>query len=177
MKKRLKRFFKRLFQFCFSILILGFLLPQKLIIPVEGATPKDWNVKTFWYYPWGTSITHKGVDIFAKEGKGIYAATGGPVIYRGNGVKGGNFVVILGPKWRYHYYAHLKEVNVKLGEWTSQGDKIGTVGSTGNAKNKPPHLHYTLGTFIPYPWRIDEDRQGWMKMFILNPLDYLPVQK
>lgn len=156
------------------MLIIGFFIPQNLIIPVEGATPKDWNVKTFWYYPWGTSITHKGVDIFAKEGKAVYSATAGLVIYKGNGTKGGNFVVVLGPKWRYHYYAHLKTVEVNTGNWMGKGEKIGTVGSTGNAKNKPPHLHYTLGTFIPYPWRIDGDRQGWMKMFILNPLDYLP---
>ena len=50
---------------------------------------------------------------------------------------------------------------------------IGTVGNTGNAKTTPAHLHYSIVTMIPYPWRIDDARLGWQKMFYLNPIDYL----
>ena len=50
---------------------------------------------------------------------------------------------------------------------------IGTVGNTGNAKNTPSHLHYSITTPIPHPWRADESIQGWKKMFIFNPIDYL----
>ena len=49
-------------------IIIGFVIPQSFVMPVEGATQKDYNHNTFWYYPWGKSVTHKGVDIFAKEG-------------------------------------------------------------------------------------------------------------
>ena len=50
---------------------------------------------------------------------------------------------------------------------------IGTVGNTGNAINTPAHLHYAIVTIIPYPWRIDGSKQGWRKMFYLNPIDFL----
>ena len=57
--------------------------------------------------------------------------------------------------------------------WVNTNKVIGTVGNTGNAKGKSPHLHYTILTAIPYVWRIDGNIQGWKKMFILNPIDYL----
>ncbi len=31
------------------ILLIGFALPEKLVIPVQGATMKDWNHDTFWF--------------------------------------------------------------------------------------------------------------------------------
>jgi ABC-type polysaccharide/polyol phosphate export permease len=34
-------------------------------------------------------------------------------------------------------------------------------------------LHYSIVTIFPYVWRIDSDRQGWKKMFYLNPIAYL----
>jgi hypothetical protein len=52
-------------------------------IPVEGATVADWNRDTFWHHPWGRSGVHKGIDIFAKEGTPVLAATGGVVLYAG----------------------------------------------------------------------------------------------
>ncbi|MFN8260884.1 MAG: hypothetical protein U0X41_08140 [Chitinophagales bacterium] len=50
---------------------------------------------------------------------------------------------------------------------------IVSVGTTGNAKGKPPHLHYAITTLLPYFWRIDNSPQGWNKMFYLNPISYL----
>jgi murein DD-endopeptidase MepM/ murein hydrolase activator NlpD len=55
----------------------------------------------------------------------------------------------------------------------NRSEALGIVGTTGNAKGKPPHLHYAIVTLIPYPWRIDSKPQGWKKMFYLNPIDYL----
>ncbi|MEO1450045.1 MAG: M23 family metallopeptidase [Bacteroidota bacterium] len=153
---------------------IGLLIPQNLQIPVEGATADDWNAKTFWYHPWGRSGTHKGVDIFAKKGTPVRAATGGWVLRANTGELGGVSAWVLGPKWRLHYYAHLDTRAVSSGDWVWQGELIGTVGDTGNAKGKPAHLHYTLATLLPYSWRADDDPQGWKKIFILNPLDYFP---
>ena len=142
-------------------------------MPVEGATKADYNKDTFWYYPWGKSVTHKGVDIFAKEGTNLKSSTFGLVLFAGEIKVGGNVILILGPKWRIHYYAHLKDIKISSLTWTNREKIIGTIGSSGNAKGKPAHLHYSILTTIPYIWRIDRDRQGWKKMFYLNPIDYL----
>ena len=151
----------------------GLAMPEKLVIPVEGASSDDWNHNTFWYEPWGSSGVHKGVDIFGAKGKPVQSATLGYVIYTGELGKGGNVVAVLGPKWRVHYYAHMQEVTVEKGTWLSQKDKVGTLGDTGNAKGKQPHLHYSIVSLIPLPWKATSETQGWKKMFFLNPHEKL----
>ena len=155
-----------------AIVIIGLLIPQNLQMPVKGASQSDYNSESFWYYPWGKSITHKGVDVFAKKGTDIKASTIGIVLYAGKIPVGGNIIVILGPKWRLHYYAHLHELKSSTLSLVNKNTSIGTVGSTGNAAGKSPHLHYSIMTVLPYVWRMDSDRQGWMKMFYLNPIEY-----
>jgi murein DD-endopeptidase MepM/ murein hydrolase activator NlpD len=151
---------------------MGILLPQDLKMPVEGATASDFNSKSFWHYPWGTSVTHKGVDVFAKSGTAIVSSTKGLVLGAGTAGKGGNYVLVLGPKWRLHYYAHLKTVRATVGSYVNHNTIIGTVGTSGNAKGKAPHLHYAIVTLVPYVWRMDNDHQGWKKAFYLNPISY-----
>ncbi len=151
---------------------MGFLVPQHLKMPVKDATAADYNSKSFWHYPWGTSVTHKGVDVFAKRGTAIFSSTRGIVLKAGTVAKGGNYVLILGPKWRLHYYAHLGTLKTSAFSYVHQNTLIGTVGTSGNAKGKAPHLHYAIVTLVPYIWRIDDDRQGWKKAFYLNPISY-----
>lgn len=155
-----------------GVLLIGLLLPQNLMLPVKGADARSYHPRSFWYYPWGKSGTHKGVDIFAKQGTPVQAATGGLVLYTGTAARGGNVVLVLGPKWRMHYYAHLETIKTARFAWLWRGEAVGTVGATGNAAGKPPHLHYTIASLLPYPWRWDEDLQGWKKMFYLDPTAY-----
>ena len=173
---RRNKIIRRLLQwlaFLILLIILGFLLPQKFRMPVEGATKKSFSQRSFWAYPWGRSVTHKGVDIFAKRGTNIHPATPGIVFYKGKKPRGGNVVMVLGPKWRIHYYAHLDKIKTSTFSLVSSKTVIGTVGNTGNASGKPYHLHYTIRTIIPYPWRMDDGIQGKRKMFYLNPVKYL----
>jgi len=164
------RYFRKWFWVPLVILAIGFLLPQHMIIPVEGATTKDWNDESFWAYPWGSSITHKGIDIFKDKGTNVIAATKGIVIYTHEGGKGGKSVMVLGPKWRFHYYAHLDEIKTFTFKPLARGTVIGTVGDTGNAKGTPPHLHYAITSPFPYIGRYDDKAvQGWKKMFHLDP--------
>ena len=156
-----------------SLVLLGFALPEKLVIPVVGATPGDWNHDTFWYEPWGISGVHKGIDIFATQGSTVLSSVNGIVIYKGNLPIGGKVVIVLGPKWRLHYFAHLDEYLTHFGDFVSSEDVIAKVGTSGNAKGKPPHLHYSIFSLIPYPWRWDSSRQGMLKMFFLNPSEQL----
>ena len=154
------------------ILALGLLIPERGLIPVKDATLKDWNSKSFWYSPWGKSGVHKGIDVFAKHGTHVISSVSGLVLYTGNISMGGNVVAVLGPKWRIHYYAHLAAIETKTLCWTSRGEVIGTVGDSGNAADKPPHLHYSVLSLVPYPWRISTEKQGWKKMFFINPVEH-----
>ena len=67
----------------------------------------------------------------------------------------------------------MDEIKTSAFSFVSQNSIIGTVGNTGNAATTPSHLHYGIATMIPYPWRIDNSKLGWQKMFYLNPIDYL----
>jgi murein DD-endopeptidase MepM/ murein hydrolase activator NlpD len=162
------RVFLSMFVGVLAIVLIGLLIPDQAIIPVEGATSKDWNSKSFWYEPWGQSGVHKGIDIFAQTNRKVVAATPGIVIFRGQLDLGGNVVVVLGPKWRIHYYAHLSS----YGDGpliVSAGSEVGMVGTSGNAAGKPPHLHYSIFSLVPLPWRFSTETQGWRKMFYLDP--------
>lgn len=151
------------------ILSAGLCLPEFPSIPVQGASSKDWNEKSFWFEPWGKSGVHKGIDIFGKIHTPILSTTYGFVIFKGNLPLGGNVIAILGPKWRIYYYAHLQSDSVVIGEPVWSGKPIASLGDSGNAKGKQPHLHFTVLALVPYVWRVDKSTQGWKKMFYLDP--------
>lgn len=148
----------------------GFFWPQRAVIPVRGAAEGDWNPDSFWRHPWGRSRVHKGIDIFASEGTPVVSATDGIVVFAGRTDVGGNVVTILGPKWRIHYFAHLDVIRAAAGAVVRSGDEIGAVGTTGNAAGRPPHLHYSILTLVPYPWGLRFGTQGWQRMFYLDPI-------
>ena len=41
---------KKIGLFILTIVIVGLILPQKLSMPVEGATKSSYNKKSFWYF-------------------------------------------------------------------------------------------------------------------------------
>jgi len=156
------------------IIWAGFLIPEHHYMPVAGAKSTDWNPKAFWYYPWGRSGTHKGIDIFADLGTQVLAASDGLVLYTGNNDMGGNFVLVLGSKWRCYYYAHLQNTQTKTGQWLTAGTHIGTVGNTGNAIGKPPHLHFSIRSLWPLIWQYNfNNHQAWQKVFYVDPGEFL----
>jgi peptidoglycan LD-endopeptidase LytH len=150
-----------------GIICIGFLIPESAKVPVQGASNKDWNPKSFWFEPWGKSGVHKGIDIFAPHGRPVISAVPGVVIYQGELGIGGNVVAVLGPKWHIHYYAHLADSSAP--RFVGTGTLIGHVGTSGNAMGKPPHLHFSVVSVLPIPWRYRSGNQGWKKMFFLDP--------
>lgn len=162
----------------FIVLLFVFLplvFPGTLIIPVKNASKNDWNKDTFWYEPWGASGVHKGIDIFAETSTDVISPAPSLVLYTGEISMGGKVVIALGAKWRLHYFAHLDQINTHIGDFLVMGDKIGTVGNSGNARDKQPHLHYSYITLLPYVWKIDSSTQGWKKAFYLNPVEYFKL--
>ncbi|KZN48846.1 M23 family metallopeptidase [Pseudoalteromonas luteoviolacea] len=162
-------YFKRTLFGLFLLILLGTLVPEKIQVTVAGAVASDWNQNTFWYEPWGSSGVHKGVDIFGKVGTAVISAVDGFVIYKGHVDKGGNVVAVLGPKWRIHYYAHLKSDSVSTGQFVERREVIGTLGDSGNAQGKPAHVHYSILSLLPHPWLVTTEPQGWKRMFYLDP--------
>ena len=98
---------RQLTYFLLILVIVGYLIPEERQMPVIGATSADYNDESYWAFPWGSSGTHKGVDIFAKRSTEIRPSVGGLVLSAGQNEKGGNYVLVLGSKWRLHYYLSL----------------------------------------------------------------------
>jgi murein DD-endopeptidase MepM/ murein hydrolase activator NlpD len=85
---------------------------------------------------------HKGVDYGAPSGTPIRSVGDGTVDFAGwqNGY--GNVVEIRHSAQRSTLYAHLSRIDVKHGAHVEQGQRIGSVGSTGWATG--PHLHFEV---------------------------------
>ena len=136
-----------------SLLALNLLMPTKIKNPVEGCGRESYNPKSFWH-PWGDH-KHAGIDIFAKKGTNVHHAIGGIVVATAYHLGlCGNFILIFSSGFRFHYYAHLCEIDTHLGAIVTRKSVIGKVGNTGNAKGKPPHLHYSIASVFPQgDWR------------------------
>lgn len=57
----------------------------------------------------------------------------------------------------YTLYGHLENTSAGLGQMVNQGEVIGTVGNTGNAKGMEPHLHFEA---VRAPKRLEWNTQG-----------------
>lgn len=98
----------------------------------------------------GADHIHGALDLNSKEGVPVKAALSGKVGVANAawGAMGGT-VIIDHNEGAYTIYGHLASVTVKEGATVKVGDKVGTVGYTGNAsalkaKGLPPHLHFAL---------------------------------
>ncbi len=89
---------------------------------------------------------HTGTDFCAPNinGKTVYAAKGGEVIYAAKHKAYGNFVIIDHGAGVSTCYAHMQDGSllVSVGQKVSQGQPIGKVGSTGYSTG--PHLHFEV---------------------------------
>jgi len=165
---------KKLFLFILAIILIGYLIPNNISSPIAQNDIEKIDPESFWYYPWGESGVHKGIDIFCKKETNILSPVSGIVIEKGFGSIAGNFIYLLGPKYRTYYFAHMDTIYVSEYKSLNRGDIIGKVGHTGKAADRPTHLHYAIETVFPYFWLYDNKAvKGWKKMFYLNPLNHL----
>ena len=119
--------------------------PQLLAVPVDGVARTA--LRDSWHAPRSNGRRHEGIDIFARRGTVVRARRCRARWRVGQNRLGGNVVWVLGPGWQLHYYAHLDELaDVAPGALVAAGDPLGTVGTTGNARGGPPHLHYGIYT-------------------------------
>ncbi|MDP3956040.1 MAG: peptidoglycan DD-metalloendopeptidase family protein [bacterium] len=96
---------------------------------------------------------YNGVDLASYEGAPVYAAAAGRVIISRDGGSWnggyGNYVVIEHGNGAQTLYAHLLNNEVRSGQYVSQGQVVGYMGSTGRSTG--PHLHFEVrGAVNPY---------------------------
>lgn len=89
------------------------------------------------------SRNHKGIDIGGVGySTSVYAAKAGKVIISQYSGSYGNYVVISHGSGNTTLYAHLSRRTVSVGDYVSQGERIGVTGSTGRSTG--PHLHFEI---------------------------------
>lgn len=118
---------------------------SEVVMPVVGVNPEDL------YDSYRTARsggrTHLALDLFAPRGTPVVAITDGVLESVGTNGLGGNALWLRSETGRYaFYYAHLDAFaeGLRAGLPVARGDTLGTVGTTGNARGTPPHLHLQM---------------------------------
>jgi murein DD-endopeptidase MepM/ murein hydrolase activator NlpD len=128
-------------------------------MPVQNALTG--SLANTWQSPRPGGRQHEGQDIFAPRGTAVYSATEGVVLRVGENRLGGNVVFVVGPGGRTYYYAHLDAhaPALEAGDVVATDTALGYVGTTGNARGTPPHLHFGVygpaGAVDPQPLLVD----------------------
>jgi len=108
---------------------------------------------------------HHAIDIAASYGSPVIAAVSGTVIYAGwrSYTGGGNVIWVQDGAKLYTTYNHLSAWYVHVGSRISAGQKIGAVGTSGEATG--PHLHFEV--WLGVPWGLGDVSDA------VNPCRYL----
>jgi murein DD-endopeptidase MepM/ murein hydrolase activator NlpD len=110
------------------------------------------------------SLRHEALDILAARGTPVVAVDDGVVSKLFTSVRGGLTVYQFDPAGDYcYYYAHLDRYAEGLveGQPLRKGQRVGYVGTTGNAPPNTPHLHFTIFKLGP--------EKRWWEGVALNP--------
>jgi murein DD-endopeptidase MepM/ murein hydrolase activator NlpD len=105
----------------------------------------------------GGNRRHHAIDIMAPRGTPVLSVQDGRILRLSRNSKGGITVYATDPEERFvFYYAHLDRYHpgIREGLTLMRGDTIGYVGTTGNAPDTVPHLHFQL-------MRMPADRRYW----------------
>lgn len=94
----------------------------------------------------GVARRHMGTDFQAEMGAPIYATSKQTVTQSGwIGEKYGWGVKTVDENGREHVYAHMAEdPGLQRGQTFNGGQRIGSVGMSGNARGTVPHVHYEM---------------------------------
>jgi murein DD-endopeptidase MepM/ murein hydrolase activator NlpD len=122
-----------------------YLRARRLIIPVVGVEPED--LHDDFHAARGGGRRHNAIDILAPFGTPVIAADDGYVLRLSRNRAGGNVVYATDPEERVvYYYAHLAGYfkGLSAGKRLAKGDTLGYVGTSGNAPENTPHLHFQI---------------------------------
>ena len=132
----------------------------------QWPTDRPYTITSYFEYRWGSF--HQGIDIYVGYGSPIYAANNGVVAAVGTGCtpgylgcngRQGNYVLINHNAGGYYtVYMHMRDIYVSQGQTVARGQKIGTMGNTGEVYPVPSsynpyggtHLHFGVRVGGPY---------------------------
>lgn len=147
--------------------LAGFTLGREpLVMPVESARSAD--LRDSFEEKRGSTRRHEAIDILAPRGTPVVAAVDGFVEKLFTSVPGGLTVYEFDQDRNYcYYYAHLDHYaeGLKEKQLVRRGDRLGYVGSTGDAPPNQPHLHFAIS-------RLGPEKQWWVGTPI-NPYPFL----
>lgn len=116
------------------------------VFPVQGPHGVRGAVGTY-HAPRDGGRIHEGFDITAACGTELVAVRNGRVLQQGyDPVLYGNFLLIHGEgEQRSYFYAHMpRPALVRKGGRVWEGERVGAVGETGNARGLGCHLHFEI---------------------------------
>jgi murein DD-endopeptidase MepM/ murein hydrolase activator NlpD len=142
---------------------------DRLAYPVKGADPAQLRDS---FAEARGKRRHEALDIMAPRGTPVVAVDDGRVAKLFRSAAGGISVYQYdGDERLVYYYAHLDRYAEGLGEGAEvrRGDVIGFVGSTGNAPEHAPHLHFAI-------FELGADKRWW-KGRAINPYPLLKADQ
>ena len=125
-----------------------------LRLPVEGFDVR--GLRDNFAEKRGTRV-HEAIDLLSPRGTPVVAVDDGVVKKLFTSAAGGLTVYQFDPSETYaYYYAHLDSYAEGLveGKVLKKGDRVGYVGTTGNAPPGTPHLHFTV-------FKLGADKRWW----------------
>ena len=142
------------------------ILRREMIVPLRGYTGAM-LYDTYDELRGGTR-KHDALDILAARGTPVLSAASGRVLKLFDSKAGGLMVYAADSTERFILmYAHLDAYQPGLveGQRITQGQQLGTVGTTGNAPANVPHLHFAVAK--------SSDVRIWWKGAPVNPYPLL----
>ncbi|WP_336986623.1 M23 family metallopeptidase [Altererythrobacter aquiaggeris] len=141
---------------------------DQLVVPVLNVRPADLQ-NTFTDQRGDATRLHEALDIMAEEGTTVIAAGPGEIEKIFLSEAGGKTLYVRSPDRKtIHYYAHMGDYadGLKEGQRVRRGQRLGTVGSSGNADPASPHLHFAILRTTP-------DAKWWEPTTAINPYPLL----
>ena len=135
---------------------------RALGFPIAGYRLMD--LKDTFHETRGGQRRHEAIDILAPRGTPVVAVGDGRVEKLFTSEQGGLTVYQFDERERFcYYYAHLDRYAEGLKEGTilKRGNRVGYVGTTGNAPKATPHLHFAVFKLGP--------EKRWWEGTPLNP--------
>lgn len=122
------------------------MLSAELIVPLPGVKASELR-DTFNEMRGGGKRKHEALDIMAPRGTPVLSASAGRVLKLHNSKDGGLMIYAADASNRFVLmYAHLDHYAEGMRDSLPlrQGQLIGYVGTTGNAAENAPHLHFAI---------------------------------